>query len=87
MGRRLRQFVADGHAPADVVRALLEAIGIGALRDWLPAPLPRNIARLLRHSFGSTVECAVLRAQMEEMVRVHAGGVPLAETAAVVIRT
>jgi hypothetical protein len=57
---------------------LLEAIGIGAMRDWLPAPLPRNVARMLRHSFPSSVECAVLRAQMEELVRVHARGGALA---------
>jgi len=47
-------------------------VGIGAMRGWLPAPLPRNVARVLRHVFTDASECAVLRAQMQEHVRLQA---------------
>jgi Ca-activated chloride channel family protein len=67
----LTQFLADGASETDVVRAFLEAIGIGALRGWLPAPLPREVARTLRHVFADATTCAELRAQMQENLRLQ----------------
>lgn len=68
--RRLFQFIDDGAMQEDIERALLEAIGIGAMRGWLPSPLPRKGARALQHSFAAQTERATLRQQFQELVRV-----------------
>jgi len=64
----LRALVAAGHAQADVVRALYEALAALLADGTIDAPVSRQFVRTLRRQFGNTDECRDLREKVRMAV-------------------
>jgi hypothetical protein len=68
----LRALVAAGHAEADVVRALYEALAVLMADGTIAAPVSRQFVRRIRNQFADPNESGELRARVRQATRIAA---------------